>query len=80
MQNAKPAPDLLLQAAERLDTAPRDCWYVGDATWDMLAASAAGMVGVAVPYGAVDDAQLRGAGAAAVTTLDKLQVELSRRS
>ncbi|HSH22269.1 MAG TPA: HAD hydrolase-like protein, partial [Candidatus Caenarcaniphilales bacterium] len=40
VSHAKPAPDLLLLAAERLSTSPRRCWYVGDATWDMLAARA----------------------------------------
>ena len=80
VEHAKPAPDLLLQAAERLEAAPQDCWYVGDATWDMLAALAASMVGIGVPYGAVDAAQLRDAGAAVVTTLDELRAELRRRS
>ncbi len=63
VEHAKPAPDLLLLAAEELDAPPADCWYVGDATWDMLAASAAGMVGVGVTSGPVDAATLLGAGA-----------------
>ena len=79
VEHAKPAPDLLLLAARRLATAPAQCWYVGDATWDMLAAEAAGMVPVGVPYGAVGAEQLRAAGARAVTTLTELEEELRRR-
>jgi HAD superfamily hydrolase (TIGR01509 family) len=64
--HAKPAPDLLLLAARRLDADPADCWYVGDATWDMLAAVAAGMPAIGVTTGAVDGATLSAAGAARV--------------
>jgi HAD superfamily hydrolase (TIGR01509 family) len=66
VKHAKPAPDLLLLAAEQLELSPRRCWYVGDATWDMLAAKAAGMSGIGVTSGAVDEAALRRAGAAMV--------------
>ncbi|MFN8623905.1 MAG: HAD family phosphatase [Chloroflexota bacterium] len=62
VKHAKPAPDLLLLAAEKLDLSPRRCWYVGDATWDMLAAKAAGMPAIGVTSGAVDAAALRRAG------------------
>ena len=79
VEQAKPAPDLLLLAAERLATAPAQCWYVGDATWDMLAATAAGMVALGVPYGAVGAGDLRASGAQAVTTLGELDAELRRR-
>jgi HAD superfamily hydrolase (TIGR01509 family) len=78
--NAKPAPDLLLLAAERLSCPPGRCWYVGDATWDMQAARAAGMVGVGVGTGAVDTHALTDAGASAgIRALDELHRELSRR-
>lgn len=63
VEHAKPAPDLLLRAAQELDAAPADCWYVGDATWDMRAATAAGMVAIGVTTGAVDAATLLEAGA-----------------
>ena len=67
VEHAKPEPDLLLEAAEQLDVEPAHCWYVGDATWDMVAAVAAGMIPIAVTAGsAVDEAALRGAGAAAI--------------
>lgn len=61
--NAKPAPDLLLLAARRLGADPSRCWYVGDATPDMLAAVAAGMGAIGVTSGAVDADVLRAAGA-----------------
>ena len=67
VEHAKPAPDLLLLAAERLGVAPEGCWAVGDSTWDVRAAVAAGMTPVAVTAGsavAADD--LREAGAAVV--------------
>ena len=67
VEHAKPEPDLLLEAAEQLEVQPAHCWYVGDATWDMAAAVAAAMIPIGVTAGsAVDDAALRGAGAAAV--------------
>lgn len=67
VEHAKPEPDLLLRAAEELDVEPARCWYVGDSTWDMFAAVAAGMIPVGVTAGAaVDDAALRGAGSAVV--------------
>jgi HAD superfamily hydrolase (TIGR01509 family) len=64
--HAKPAPDLLLLTARELGLNPEGCWYVGDATWDMLAAVAAGMVAIGVTTGAVGAAALRDAGATAV--------------
>jgi HAD superfamily hydrolase (TIGR01509 family) len=64
--HAKPAPDLLLLAAQELSVDPGRCWYVGDATWDMLAAVGAGMVAIGVTTGAADAATLRGAGARVV--------------
>jgi HAD superfamily hydrolase (TIGR01509 family) len=67
VQHAKPAPDLLLLAAERMGVAPERCWAVGDSTWDVRAAVAAGMTPLAVTAGsAVGEEELRGAGAAVV--------------
>ena len=50
------------------------CWYVGDATWDIAAAIAAGMVPIGVTAGAAVSADvLHGAGAAiVVATLAEL--------
>jgi HAD superfamily hydrolase (TIGR01509 family) len=73
--HAKPAPDLLLLAARELHADPARCWYVGDATWDMLAAVAAGMPAVGVTSGAVDAATLFAAGAArVVASLTDLEI------
>ncbi len=80
VEHAKPAPDLLLLAAERASVAPAACWYVGDATWDFLACVAAGMAGIAVPTGAVDGAALLDAGAMVVIAgLTELADELRGR-
>jgi HAD superfamily hydrolase (TIGR01509 family) len=74
--HAKPAPDLLLLAADELGIRPADAWYVGDSTWDMRAATAAGMTAIAVLAGtAVDEASLRDAGAdVVIPTLADLAV------
>ncbi len=64
--HAKPAPDLLLAGAEQLGVTARDCWYVGDSTWDMIAARSAVMTGVGVPSGATDARSLLSAGAVLV--------------
>lgn len=67
VEHAKPAPDLLLLGARELGIAPDACWYVGDSTWDMRAAVAAGMVPIGILAGAaVDEAALRDAGASVV--------------
>jgi HAD superfamily hydrolase (TIGR01509 family) len=79
VEQAKPAPDLLLLAAEKLDLSPRLCWYVGDSTWDVLAARGANMVAVAVPSGAASADALARAGASAVVSIAELAGELRRR-
>ena len=79
VRHAKPAPDLLLLAAHKLNERPSTCWYVGDSTWDMRAAVAAGMVAVGVTYGAADESELIDAGADVVTTLGDLESNLRER-
>ena len=81
VKHAKPEPDLLLLAAREVGVEPNRCWYVGDSTWDMVSAVAAGMIAIGVTAGsAVDSAALVGAGAAAVvTTLDELAEALAAR-
>jgi HAD superfamily hydrolase (TIGR01509 family) len=76
VEHAKPAPDLLLLAARQLGIGPEGAWYVGDSTWDMRAAVAAGMHAIGVLAGAaVAEADLREAGAAEVIgTLDELEL------
>lgn len=63
VEHAKPAPDLLLVAATELRVPAAECWCVGDSTWDMRAANAAGMVAIGVTTGAADAATLVTAGA-----------------
>ena len=60
--------------ARELGIAPEGCWYVGDSTWDMEAAAAAGMLPIAVVAGAaVAREELIASGARAVLeTLDEL--------
>src|SRR4029079_4324475 len=41
VERAKPEPDLFLACAERLGTPPEECYVVGDAVWDLLAARTA---------------------------------------
>jgi HAD superfamily hydrolase (TIGR01509 family) len=81
VEHAKPEPDLLLLAARRLDVDPGRCWYVGDSTWDMVSAVAAGMLAVGVTAGAaVSEEGLRSAGAQAVVpTLDALAETIGSR-
>ncbi|MDQ2933844.1 MAG: HAD family phosphatase [Chloroflexota bacterium] len=66
VEHAKPAPDLLLLAARELSVEPTSCWYVGDSTWDMLAAVAAGMTAIGVTTGAASAGDLWRAGASRV--------------
>jgi len=51
----KPHPAPLLLAAERMDASPKDCAYVGDSTFDIRAARAAGMFAVAVTWGGIHE-------------------------
>src|SRR3989441_1720406 len=48
---AKPAPDLFVTAAERLSIPAEDCYVVGDAVWDLLAARRARMFSVGLLTG-----------------------------
>ncbi len=49
--HTKPHPASLLHAAQVLGLPATECWYVGDDERDIVAANAAGMVGVAAAYG-----------------------------
>jgi HAD superfamily hydrolase (TIGR01509 family) len=81
VKHAKPEPDLLLLAARQVGVEPAACWYVGDSTWDMVSAVAAGMIAIGVTAGsAADAAVLEGAGAATVVeTLVDLAASIARR-
>ncbi|MDN0196519.1 HAD family phosphatase [Streptomyces sp. S.PNR 29] len=62
--HGKPAPDIFLEAARRLDAAPADCVVLEDAAPGAAAAHAAGMRCIAVPYVAeqADDPEFATAG------------------
>ena len=60
---AKPEPDLFLACAERLAMRPSDCYVVGDATWDLLAARRADMLSVGLLSGGYGEEELTRAGA-----------------
>ena len=60
---AKPEPDLFLACQERLGVAVQDCYVVGDAVWDLLAARRAGMLSVGLLTGGYGEDELRAAGA-----------------
>jgi HAD superfamily hydrolase (TIGR01509 family) len=60
---AKPEPDLFLACQERLGVTPSDCYVVGDAVWDLLAARRAGMLSVGLLTGGYGEDELRAAGA-----------------
>jgi HAD superfamily hydrolase (TIGR01549 family) len=63
VEHAKPEPDLFLACQERLKVPARDCFVVGDAVWDMLAARRSGMLGVGLLTGGIGRAELTQAGA-----------------
>jgi HAD superfamily hydrolase (TIGR01509 family) len=60
---AKPEPDLFVECARRLGAAPGDCYVVGDAVWDLLAARRAGMLSVGLLSGGYGADELQRAGA-----------------
>lgn len=73
VEQAKPAPDLLLMAARELGVEPSRSWYVGDAVWDMKAADAAGMPAIGVVSGSATAGELVEAGASfTIKTLTEL--------
>jgi HAD superfamily hydrolase (TIGR01509 family) len=63
VQRAKPEPDLFLACAERLKIPPEECYVVGDAVWDILAARRARMFSVGLLSGGYGDDELTRAGA-----------------
>jgi HAD superfamily hydrolase (TIGR01549 family) len=60
---AKPEPDLFLKCQERLGVAIADCYVIGDAVWDLLAARRAGMLSVGLLSGGYGWDELTSAGA-----------------
>ena len=60
---AKPEPDLFVECARRLGAAHDDCYVVGDAVWDLLAARRAQMLSVGLLSGGYGENELERAGA-----------------
>ncbi len=60
---AKPEPDLFLACQQRLGLRAEDCYVVGDAVWDLLAARRAGMLSIGLLSGGYGEDELSRAGA-----------------
>jgi HAD superfamily hydrolase (TIGR01549 family) len=60
---AKPAPDLFLNCQQRLGVPVDDCYVVGDAVWDLLAARRARMLCIGLLSGGYGEDELTRAGA-----------------
>jgi len=63
VRRAKPEPDLFVECARRLGVDAVDCYVVGDAVWDLLAARRARMLSVGLLSGGYGEDELLGAGA-----------------
>jgi len=74
---AEPEPDLFLECARRLQAPASDCFVVGDAVWDLLAARRAAMLGIGVLTGGYGEDELLKAGAYRVyRDMDELHASL----
>jgi HAD superfamily hydrolase (TIGR01549 family) len=60
---AKPEPDLFVECARRLGADPADCFVVGDAVWDLLAARRAHMLSIGLLTGGYGADELARVGA-----------------
>jgi HAD superfamily hydrolase (TIGR01549 family) len=60
---AKPEPDLFLACSDRIGVPPDECYVVGDAVWDLLAARRARMLSVGLLSGGYGEDELTRAGA-----------------
>jgi HAD superfamily hydrolase (TIGR01549 family) len=63
VQRAKPAPDLFLNCQQRLGVPVDECYIVGDAVWDLLAARRARMLSIGLLSGGYGEDELTRAGA-----------------
>jgi HAD superfamily hydrolase (TIGR01509 family) len=63
VKRAKPEPDLFLACQTKLGVQPAECYVVGDAVWDILAARRAGMLSVGLLTGGYGADELERAGA-----------------
>jgi HAD superfamily hydrolase (TIGR01509 family) len=63
VERAKPEPDLFLACQQKLAVEPEECYVIGDAVWDLLAARRAGMLGIGLLSGGYGEEELSRAGA-----------------
>jgi HAD superfamily hydrolase (TIGR01509 family) len=63
VERAKPEPDLFLAVQQQLGVRPEECYVIGDAVWDLLAARRAGMLGIGLLSGGYGYDELARAGA-----------------
>jgi HAD superfamily hydrolase (TIGR01509 family) len=63
VSKAKPAPDVFVLAARKLNKRANDCFVVGDSVWDVLAARRMGASGVGLLCGGYSREELQDAGA-----------------
>jgi phosphoglycolate phosphatase-like HAD superfamily hydrolase len=75
--HTKAEPDLFLACQERLKIPAKDCFVVGDAVWDLLAAKRSGMLGIGVLTGGIGRTKLTQAGAYRVYS-DATQLDAPR--
>jgi len=87
VKRAKPEPDLFLACQERLGVKAADCYVIGDAVWDLLAARRATMLGIGLLSGGYGEDELSQAGAFRIyrdpadlmASLDELGIALPPR-
>ncbi len=60
---AKPEPDLFLACQQRMGISASNCYVIGDAVWDLLAARRAGMLSIGLLSGGYGEDELSKAGA-----------------
>jgi HAD superfamily hydrolase (TIGR01509 family) len=63
VSTAKPAPDVVQIALKKAGVEPEHALMIGDAAWDMQAASKAGVAAIGVRTGGIGPGELRDAGA-----------------
>jgi HAD superfamily hydrolase (TIGR01549 family) len=63
VSRAKPEPDLFLACQRKLGIPQNNCYVVGDAVWDMLAARRANILSIGLLSGGVSEGELSSAGA-----------------
>jgi HAD superfamily hydrolase (TIGR01549 family) len=63
VQRAKPEPDLFIECQRRLGVNANECYVVGDAVWDLLAARRAQMLSIGLLTGGYGEEELTRAGA-----------------